>query len=149
MQVFDVDEEIQFNLCNLPNERNRMQNWWVRHSQSQSDIKIDKNHFIPPNDGTYQGGYSGYQSQGDNDFTYSRFRENDRIKEDFHSKVKPFNSRETNWFTSKTHFEALSFQVAWSPSKKCVRLMRALPRNFDWNYGWSKQPVIYDQLSNR
>lgn len=75
--------------------------------------------------------------------------ENERVKEDFHIKVKPFNPRETDWFTYKTHFEALACQAAWTPRTKCVRLMSALQGNLTGIMAGLSQPVTYKQLSNR
>ena len=50
-------------------------------------------------------------------------------KEDVNVKVRPFTSKESDWFSYREYFEAISSLAGWSERTKCVRLMGALGSN--------------------
>ena len=70
-------------------------------------------------------------------------------REDYNIKVRPFYPKETDWFTYKSHFEAIASQAVWSPKTKCVKLMGALQGSLTGVTAGMKHPVSYDQLVAR
>ena len=70
-------------------------------------------------------------------------------REDVGVKVRPFLGRETDWFTYKTHFEALASQACWSEKTKCLKLMGALQGSLTGITAGMPHPFRYDQLIAR
>ena len=60
--------------------------------------------------------------------------------------LKPFYPKVTDWFTYKSHFEAIASQAGWYPKTKCVKLMGALQGSLTGVTAGMKQPVGKDQL---
>ena len=84
---------------------------------------------------------SGYQDDS--------CRENYLSKEDLSVKVRPFSQRDTDWFTYKSHFEAIASHAGWSPKTKCIKLMGALQGSLTGVTAGLRHSISYDQLVSR
>lgn len=69
--------------------------------------------------------------------------------EDHHVKIRPFNPRETDWYSFKSYFEMLATQANWSEKTKCIKLMSSLQGNLTGITTGLTYPVQYSQLINR
>ena len=92
---------------------------------------------IRPNSGRR---FRDYQHDVSDDYYY---------REDLSVKVRPFFERETDWFTYKTHFEAVASQAGWSAKTKCLKLMAALQGSLTGITAGMKHPFRYEQLVAR
>ena len=86
------------------------------------------------NVGRNENGNNGYftDSRTRNDYVCSSINHHDSSgveREDFQTKVRPYNSKESDWFSYREYFESIANLARWSDRTKCVRLMGALGGN--------------------
>ena len=89
-----------------------------------------------------QTNYGGGRNGNSNFFS-------DHNREDLSVKVRSYCPKETDWFTYKTHFEAIAGQAGWSSKTRCIKLMSALQGNLTGITAGMKHPVSYEQLVSR
>lgn len=71
------------------------------------------------------------------------------IPEDLSVKVKPFNSKEADWYAYRTHFEGMAQMAGWSNNTKVTRLMGALQVCLPGITAGLPQPLRYEILLAR
>ena len=72
-----------------------------------------------------------------------------QAKEDLQVKVRPFNPKESDWFSYKAHFEGLAIQAEWSERTKCTRLLSALQGKLTGVTIGLPSPVTFSELVAR
>ena len=71
------------------------------------------------------------------------------VKEDLQVKIRPFNPKETDWFSYRAHFEGIAIQASWSERTKCTRLLASLQGNLTGIAVGMPSPVRFTDLVAR
>ena len=123
---------------------NNSNNRWERDSYSPRHYEYD-------NPSYYDRPFSRPDTyrRSDRESYRSSSHQDPFCREDLSVKVKPFNPKETDWFTYKIHFEAVATQAAWSERTKCTRLMNSLTGKLLGVVAGLPQPILYQHLINR
>ena len=127
----------------------RNQNWEYQTSPSRGPSGQRRGYMGPNFSPRYANmGYPNSPRLNDQHKTYQDYSMSS-YREDCSVKVRPFISKESDWFTYKTHFEAIASQACWSEKTKCLKLMGALQGNLTGITAGMQYPFRYDQLVAR
>ena len=64
-------------------------------------------------------------------------------------KIAPYNPKQQDWFSYKSHFESLAFKAGWDPETKCIKLLGALEGTMTGITSGMGHNLTYDTLIER